>query len=168
MKTAILAVLAALATAAPARADSQMHDMHKSDVRAVDAWARATPGAARAGAAFLTLTNQGARTRRIVGAESDAAAKAELHIHIMDGTIMRMRKLDALDLPPGKSVTLKPGGHHVMLMGLRAPLKPGDRFGITLLLANGEKIPVSVAVMKLGAMGPGGQGHKEPHPQHGQ
>lgn len=167
MKTLILAILAALVTAVPAWADGQMHGMHKSEVQVAAAWARATPGAARAGAAYLTLTNRGDRNRRIVGAESDAARRAELHTHIMDGSIMRMRKLDGLDLPAGGKVVLQPGGHHVMLMGLRAPLKEGDSFGITLLFANGEKVPVSVEVMKLGAMGPGGHGHGGTRPAHG-
>jgi len=157
MKRLMTAIFMTLAAAGTVRAD---HHMPATGVTATDAWARATPGAARAGAAFLTLTNHGTKARRVVGALSEVADRAELHTHVMDGSVMRMRKLDGLDLPPGKSVTLKPGGHHVMLMGLRAPLTEGGRFAVTLVLADGEKIPVAVTVMKLGAMGPGGPGHR--------
>ncbi len=144
-----------LAVAAAAGAAQAGHHMRTSGVEARDAWARATPGAARAGAVFLTLANRGTKASRIVRVVTAVAERAALHTHIMDGAIMRMRKLDGLTLAPGKGVTLKPGGHHVMLMGLRAPLKAGATFSITLVLASGEKIPVSVAVLKIGSMGPG-------------
>lgn len=152
MRRAAFLVLTIAAAAGAARAD---HHMPTSTVEASSAWARATPGAARSGAVFLTLANRGTKARRLVRVVTDAADRAALHTHIMDGAIMRMRKLDGLALAPGESVTLKPGGSHVMLMGLRAPLKAGATFSITLVLASGEKIPVSVTVMKIGAMGPG-------------
>jgi len=151
-RVAIFMLTVILAAAGPARAGQQMG---AGGLEASDGWARATPGGARAGAAFFTLTNRGTATRRVVGVLSDVAKRPALHTHIMDGNIMRMRRLDGIDLPPGKSVTLKPGGRHVMLMGLRAPLKQGETFSITLVMANGEKLTVPVVVKKIGAMGPG-------------
>lgn len=156
MKTLAIAFLVSITTSFFAHADHHM-GMQGAGVEATAAWARATPGAARAGAAYLTLSNKGTTARRVVGVESGVADKAELHTHVMDGNIMRMRKVDGIDLAPGARVTMKPGGYHVMLMGLHAPLKEGATFPLTLVLDDGRKIPVSVSVRKIGAMGPGMQ-----------
>ena len=89
-----------------------------------DAWARATPGGAQNGAAYLTLLSP--TGDRLTGVTSPAAEKAELHQMTNDGGIMKMREVTAIDLPPGTPVSLKPGGLHVMLMGLKHPLQPGQ------------------------------------------
>jgi hypothetical protein len=116
------------------------------------AWARATPGGAENGSAYLTLLSPGGD--RLTGVTSPVAEKAQLHQMTNDGGIMRMRDVAALDLPPGQKVTLKPGGLHIMMMGLKHPLQPGQSIPLTLQFDKAGTRAVSVAVDKIGAMGP--------------
>jgi copper(I)-binding protein len=128
-----------------------------------DAWARATPGAAENGAAYLTLLSPAGD--RLTGVTSPIAEKAELHRMTNDGGIMRMRDVGAIDLPPGTPVTLKPGGLHIMMMGLKHPLQPGQSIPLTLQFDKAGAREVSVAVGKVGAMGPeahSGAAHNQP------
>ena len=93
-------------------------------------WVRATvPGQSVAGA-YLDITAKADAV--LVGVASPVAARAELHTMTMDGGVMKMRPLDKLDLPAGKTVNLKPGGHHVMLIDIRRELKAGERVPLTL------------------------------------
>jgi hypothetical protein len=115
------------------------------------AWARASPGAAKNGVAYLTVTNHGADTA-IVGAETGAADHASLHTHIMDGDIMRMRPVDRIPVANGETVTFEPGGLHIMLMKLGKPLSEGDTFALTLILEDKSAHTVDVAVGSVGAM----------------
>jgi hypothetical protein len=121
-------------------------------VEVTGAWARATPGHAANGAAYLTLRSP--TGDRLVSASTPAAKKAELHTTEMAGMVMRMRPLQGLALPAGKTVTLKPGGPHLMLMGLKAPLHAGETFPLTLEFSKSGGRTVTVAVEGPGAMGP--------------
>ncbi len=112
-------------------------------------WARATAGASKNGAAYLTLTEQGPADR-LTGVSTPAAATAELHESMADMGVMKMRPVSGFDLAPGKPVTLAPGGYHVMLLGLKAPLKPGDVFPLTLKFEHAEPLTVSVTVEAAG------------------
>ena len=94
------------------------------------AWARATVPGQLASGAYMSLISD--RNARIVGVETPAAALAQIHTMAMRGTTMTMRALDAVDLPAGKRVELKPGAMHVMLMDLKEPLKAGTRFPLVL------------------------------------
>ena len=114
-----------------------------------NAWARATPGKAENGAAYLTI--QSPTADRLVSASSPVAKKAELHISSMEGMVMKMRPLAALDIPAGKPVTLSPGGTHVMLLGLNQPLREGQSFPLTLTFEKAGPKEVTVAVGKPGA-----------------
>ena len=95
-------------------------------------WVRATvPGQSVAGA-YMDIT---AKTRTaLVAVESPVAGKAELHTMTMDGGVMKMRPLEKLELPANKTVTLKPGGYHVMLIDIKRELKAGERVPLTLTL----------------------------------
>lgn len=129
-------------------------------VQVEDAWARATPAKAENGAAYVTLKS--AAADRLTGASTPVAKHAELHQMTMDGTVMKMRQIAGVDLPAGQPVTLKPGGVHLMLLGLTAPLKAGQTFPLTLHFAKAGAQVVTVSVEKVGAMGPqmeGGVGH---------
>jgi copper(I)-binding protein len=121
-------------------------------------WARATPPAAQTGAIYFTLHNAGHSDDRLIAASTPAAKKAELHTHIMDGNIMKMRQVEAISVPAGKDVRLAPGGYHVMLMGLNGPLKQGSEIQLTLTFEKAGKVTVTTPVMAAGAMGPGGDG----------
>lgn len=117
-------------------------------------WARASAGAARAGAAYLRIVNAGARDDRLVGVSAPVAARAELHTHTMTDGVMRMRKIDGVPVPGNRSAELKPGGHHVMLMGLVGPLKRGSTFPLTLVFERAGTITVPVPVRPVTARGP--------------
>ncbi|HLO77190.1 MAG TPA: copper chaperone PCu(A)C, partial [Magnetospirillum sp.] len=114
-----------------------------------------TPARAPAGGAFVTLTNAGATADRLVAAGVGIARTAELHTHVVQGDIMRMVQVDGIDLPAGQSVTMAPGGYHIMLIGLNEPLKEGASFPLDLTFAQAGKVTVSVDVRPVGAMGPG-------------
>jgi copper(I)-binding protein len=118
-----------------------------------NAWARATPGKAENGAAYLTI--QSPTTDRLVSVSSPVAEKAELHTMSMAGMVMQMRPLAGLDIPAGRPVTLKPGGEHIMLLGLKQPLQEGESFPLTLNFERAGPLTVTAAVQKLGATGPG-------------
>jgi copper(I)-binding protein len=123
------------------------------DVQVTNAWARATPGAAQTAAAYVTIVS--ATGDRLTGASTSAAQKTELHTMTMDGNVMKMRQVDGIDLPAGQAVTLKPGGYHIMLTGLAQPLTEGQTFQLTLTFDKAGTRDVTVAVQKVGSMGPG-------------
>ncbi|MSP00386.1 MAG: copper chaperone PCu(A)C [Acetobacteraceae bacterium] len=112
-------------------------------------WARASAGMAKNGAVFLTITGQGTPDR-LTGFASPVADTAELHESIDDKGVMKMRPVAGLALEPGKRVTLAPGGYHVMLMGLKAPLKAGDSFPLTLRFEHAPALTVTVKVEPVG------------------
>ena len=129
-------------------------------------WARATPGMGKTGAAYLTLSNHGADADRLLTVATPVAKKAELHGHMMEGAVMKMRPVTAIEVAPGTPTVLQPGGLHVMLMGLTAPLKKGDRFPLTLTFERAGSVEILVDVAGVGAMEPAGmQGHGHGHGQ---
>jgi len=115
------------------------------------AWARATVQGQKGTGAFMSLTAKDAT--RLVGVSSPAAGVAEVHEMKMEGDVMKMRAVPALDLPAGKKVDLKPGGYHVMLMDLKAPLAKDSTVPVTLLFKDAKgvesrlelKLPVATA-----------------------
>lgn len=120
-------------------------------LKVVQPWARAT--VTQTGGAYLTIDNAGAADR-LVKVETPIAT-AELHNHIMDGGVMKMRAVDAIPLPAGRT-SLAPGGYHIMLIGLKAPLKEGASFPLKLTFEKAGTVEVTVRVDKPGAMAPGG------------
>lgn len=119
-----------------------------------NAWARASAGAAKAGGAFLAIHNGNEHDHTLVSAKSDVAKRVELHTHTMIDGMMKMREVKAgIPLPAGSTVMLQPGGFHVMLMGLHAPLKEGTSFPLTLTFDNGKDVTVDVNVQSPSAMG---------------
>jgi copper(I)-binding protein len=138
----------------------QMSAEHKmGDIKVTSAWARASAKMARAGAAYVTLENAGGTPDTLLSASAPVADKVELHTHIKDGDIMKMREVESIEVGPHAKVALKPGGLHVMLIGLKKPLEKGSRFPLTLDFEKAGKMTVEVTVEGPGAMGPdGGQG----------
>ncbi len=129
------------------------------------AFVRAVPPGLTNSAAFLTLINQDAVEHKLVSVKSSAAEVVELHTHINDEGMMRMRRVDGIEVSANGSMELKPGGHHVMLIGLRKPLLPGDRIDLTLGFEDGSEIRlqapvnrVTAPVMKCGSGKCGGDG----------
>ena len=145
MSIRLLALAAGLVIASAALAQP-------TQLEVSNAWARATPGKAENGAAYLTIRSPNAD--RLVSVSSPVAKKAELHTMSMAGMVMKMRPLDSLDIPAGQPVTLKPGGEHIMLLGLEHPLREGQSFPLTLSFEKAGTRTVNVAVEKPGAAGP--------------
>jgi copper(I)-binding protein len=117
-----------------------------------NAWAGATPGRAENGAAYVTITSPTAD--RLVSASTPVAKKAELHTMSMQGMVMKMRPISGVDIPAGQPVSLKPGGEHIMLMGLNQPLREGQSFPLILDFERAGPRTVTVTVEKAGAKGP--------------
>jgi copper(I)-binding protein len=147
----------------------------ESGIKIEGAFARASAGPVRNGAAYLTITNTGGAADRLIGAEADVSTRVELHTHRKEGEVMRMRKVEAIDVPAGGTATLQPGGNHVMFMGLKEPLKEGESFPLTLMFETAGSIEVMVTVGPAGAMRPesghggghgGGHGHQGGHGMH--
>ena len=151
MRSQLLALGAGLMLGFSAAAASAQ----SGDVAITNAWARATPGGAQTAAAYVTV--ESVAGDRLTGAATPAAQKAEIHLMTMDDGVMKMRQVDGVDLPPGKAVTLKPGGYHIMLTGIAKPLEAGQSFPLTLDFAKAGARQVTVTVEKVGAMGPGAQ-----------
>ena len=149
LRYAVIALSLIFAAFAPATA----HESKLGELMLDRPWARATPGAAKNGAAFMIIHNHGASPDRLLTAASEAAARVELHTHLNNNGVMQMREVDAIDVPAGGMAELKPGGFHVMLMGLKKPLKEGESFPLTLTFEKAGSTTVEVKVEGVGAMG---------------
>ncbi len=113
------------------------HAQRSVDVDVKSAWARPTVAGQMGTGAFMHLTSKDGA--RLLSASSDVAAVVEIHEMAMDGNVMRMRPIRSLDLPPGSTVELKPGGYHMMLMDLKRPLATGERIKVELRLETRDK-----------------------------
>ena len=129
------------------------------NITVTDVWARASAGMAKAGGAFMTIKNAGAADT-LVKAEADVSPRIELHTHIMEDGVMKMREVEGgIPVPASGMQMLQPGGCHVMFMGLTAPLQEGSSFPLTLTFKSGETVTVDVEVKSPSAMGRGGMNH---------
>lgn len=153
----LLAAALVVAVAASAAAK----DFTQGAITIEDPWARATVGGG-AGAAFFALKNSGSAADQLVGAAAPVAKSAELHTHIKEGDVMRMRQIETIDVPAGGVTMLQPGGLHVMLMGMSAPLAAGTSFPLTLSFAKAGEVTVEVEVKDVAAMKPTAGG-MDPH-----
>jgi copper(I)-binding protein len=118
-------------------------------------WTRATPPTAPSGGGFLTITNTGTTPDRLIAVKSPAADKVEIHEMKMDGNVMRMRELEkGIEIAPGGTVELKPGGFHLMFMGLKAPFAKDTKVPATLVFEKAGSIDVDLMVQAMGAQPP--------------
>jgi periplasmic copper chaperone A len=124
------------------------------EVTVANAWARATPGGAKNGAVYMSITAEPGAGDRLVAAKSEAARSVELHISDHEGGVVRMRRLDALEVPAGQTVRLSPGGHHLMLLDLKQPLKTGDRVKLTLVFEKAGELTVEASIRALSSSRP--------------
>ncbi len=149
--------LATLVAALPAAAQ----EVRQGEITITQAWSRAAIRGG-SGAAFLTLKNTGAAPDRLLSASSPAAGRVELHSMVRDGDVMRMREQPAIALPPGQEVVLRPGGLHVMLLGLNAALEQGASVPLTLRFERAGDVTLQVAVQAAGAPAMS-RGHSHAH-----
>lgn len=122
-----------------------------ADIKVSDPVVREVPAVSTNTAAFMTLENKGKEAVRLVGADSEVAARVEVHGHKMEGDIMRMYKVDekGVDISPGGTLKLESGGYHIMIMGLKHSLKAGQDVNITLHFSDGDAIDVKAPVKDL-------------------
>ena len=142
---AAAALVLALSAAAPAIAQTVP--------KVEDAWARPTVAGQAGGGGFLRITS--ATADRLVSASAPISKTVELHTMQMDGDVMRMREVPAIEIPAGQTVELKPGGLHVMFIGLNQPLQEGAGFPLTLRFEKAGEVKVDMKVtMKPGTPAP--------------
>ena len=151
----IVAAVLAVTVALPAQAD----DVTAGSLKISAPWTRATPKGASVGGGYLKITNTGTTPDRLVGGSSDVASRFEVHEMSMDNGVMKMRPVGGgIEIKPGQTVELKPGGYHLMFMGLKEQLKAGDTVKGTLEFAKAGRVEVAYPVRALGA-GAGGHRH---------
>jgi copper(I)-binding protein len=117
-----------------------------------NAWARATPPGAKIAAGYLTIRNAGAADK-LISASSPAAEKVEPHITVKDGDVSRMREVKGYAVPAKGTVELTPGGSHLMLVNIKAPLKEGDKVPLVLRFEKAGEVKTELAVRPLGTTG---------------
>jgi len=146
-------VATACAFAAFAAAPAWAHDVTAGSLLISHPHARPSVPGQPTGAAYVAITNRGAAADRLVGASAASIADhVELHEMRRDGDVMRMREVEAIELPPGRTVTLEPGGLHLMLVGLKAPLAVGQRFELTLTFRRAGRVQVDAFVDPVAEM----------------
>ncbi|MBW8846467.1 MAG: copper chaperone PCu(A)C [Burkholderiales bacterium] len=116
----------------------------QAQVKVDDAWVRATVAPQKSTGAFMQLTS--AKPVKVVAASSPLAAAVEIHEMKMEDGVMKMRAVEALPLPAGQAVALKPGSYHVMMMGLKAPIKAGDTVPLTLTVEGEDKQRTTIEI----------------------
>ena len=118
-------------------------------------WARATaPGASVAGG-YMVMRNQGIAGDRLVGVSSPVSAKVEMHVHINDNGVMKMREVRGYDVPAKGAFVLKPGGAHLMFMDIKRPFKEGEKLPVKLKFEKAGEVSAEFQVGGMGSAAPG-------------
>lgn len=156
-----LVTIIALGTAClPATAAGQDHAHYQNGVMpsVSQVWSRAMPPTAPTGAVYFKLQNPGDEPDRLIGVHTPRAKKAELHSHVHEGEMMRMKQIQSVEVPAGGQVEFNPGGSHVMLFELSEPLVAGQQFPLTLEFERAGEMTVEVNIRDQ-APEPGGHEH---------
>ncbi len=157
-----ISFLAAALIAALLTVPAQAETVTAGSLKISASWARATPKGAGVGGGYLTITNTGTTPDRLIGGSTDISKTFEVHQMSMDNGVMKMRMLPkGLEIKPGETVTFKPGGYHLMFMGLKHQLMQGQHFKATLEFEKAGKVDVDFAIEGIGAQSPAG-GHDMP------
>ena len=150
------AAILALTLAQIVAATAQAADYDVGSIHVSQPWARATPKGASSGAAYMTITNNGKTPDKVNCVSSDASAECQIHSMTMDNGVMQMRPVEGeLEIKPGETVTLKPGGFHMMLLNLKHPLEQGTEMKATLKFDTAGTVDVEYPIAAIGAAAPG-------------
>jgi copper(I)-binding protein len=146
-------------------AAAQAHDYKKGDLHIDHPWARPTPPTAQNGALYMAIHNGGKQPDRLTGVKTGLAATAEIHTTLNEDGVMKMRRVEnGVEVPAGGGVKFEPGSFHVMLIGLKEPLKEGARHPVTLVFEKAGEVAAEIAVEKGPASGAhqtsGGDAHR--------
>ena len=151
----LLGLLAILLTTSIASAQHY----EAGDVHIQSPWSRELPPTIPNGAVYMTLTNHGSHPDKLLSASTDVAEVVEIHSHILEDGMMKMRRVESVDLPPHKEVLFGPGGYHFMLIGLKQPLEADDRFQFLLEFEQNGQALVEVVVQSTEAQSTVNTGH---------
>jgi periplasmic copper chaperone A len=142
-----------VAVAAMIAAPAQAKDFIVGALKISAPWSRATPKGASVGGGYMTITNTGSASDRLIGGSSDIASRFEVHEMKMENGVMKMRPVKGgIEIKPGQTVKLDPSGYHVMFIGLKHQLMQGQHFKGTLEFAKAGKVAVEFSVAGIGAM----------------
>ena len=159
LRRAALAALVLLGAAGPVLA----HGYTAGALKIVHPWSRATPNGAKVAGGYLSVTNTGTEPDTLTGASLAAAGRAELHRMSMEGDVMKMAPVEGgLVIRPGETITLKPGGYHLMFLDLKASLRQGEMARGALTFEKAGSVPVEFEVEGIAAKAPSeahGHGH---------
>lgn len=122
-------------------------------LQVLDTWASPTPGGVDVSAGYLTIANEGENADRLISASSPRAARVEIHEMIMDGAVMQMRPVTALEIAPGERVELAPGGRHLMFFGVTQPFTPGEEIPVQLTFEHGGVMDIALPVQAGSSQG---------------
>lgn len=137
------------------------HDHKAGEIRIDRAYARATAPGQPSGAVYLTLENKGKQSEKLLSAASPAAQSTEIHTMSMEGNVMKMREVAEIELKPEVKIIMKPGdGYHIMLIGLKQPLKAGDKLPLTLQFQKAGAVETTFHVEDIKSHG--GENSKKP------
>jgi periplasmic copper chaperone A len=154
MKSVLLAAILVVAASA-----ATAHEYKAGSLQIQHPWSRATPKGATVAGGYMKIVNTGSTPDRLIGGSTAAAPKFEIHEMSMEGGVMKMRMLPkGIEIKPGQTVELKPGGYHLMFVGITAPLEQGKRVKGTLEFEKAGKIEVEYAVEAIGGA-PKGHAH---------
>lgn len=153
------AIAAAIALVFLAGAASA-HDFKIGQIEIDHPWTRATPKGATVAGGYLKITNKGTQPDTLTGGSADGAGRFEIHEMKMEGGIMKMRPVaGGITIKPGETVELKPGGYHLMLMGLKDQLQQGKNVKGTLTFEKAGKVDIEYTVEAAGSTPKGHSGH---------
>ncbi len=159
MMKLIQATMCALAVALSLAGAAAAHGFKVGDLTIGHPWTRATPGGAKIGGGYLSITNNGTTPDRLTGVSLSVADHGEIHEMKMDGGVMTMRPLpNGIEIKPGETIKLEPGGFHLMFMDLKEPLKEGATVNGQLQFEKAGKVDVEFKVDAIGATGPKSSG----------
>jgi copper(I)-binding protein len=149
-------IAASIALAPLAALPAYAADYDVGSIHISQPWSRATPKGAAAGAAYMTITNKGTAPDRVSCVSDDASAQCQIHSMTMEDGVMKMRPVEGgLEIKPGETVMLKPGGYHVMLIDLKHPLEQGQSVKATLKFDIAGTVDVEYPIAAIGAPAPG-------------
>ena len=159
-----LAALVFLVSATVATTSASAHEITIGPLKLTDLWTRAMPPGAPVGGGYLTITNTGNEPDRLIAVSSPEAEAGELHEMSMENGVMKMRPLgEGIEIPPGATVTLAPGGYHLMFVGLKGPLAEGGKLPVTLIFEKAGKLETFLHILAIGSRGPESAGHESGH-----
>ncbi len=142
---------------------AKAEDYAVGDLQVGNPWARATPRGANVAAAYLTITNNGDASDRLISGSTNVASRFEVHSMVVEDGVAKMRPVEGgVEIRARQTVELKPGSFHVMLMGLTQPLQEGQRVTGTLVFERAGKIDIQFTVLPIGQSPPTG-GHSGHH-----